>query len=140
MNALAHAQFDKQDFLSLETRRKDGTHVATPVWFAPSGGQGQVFYVHTQADSGKVKRIRNNGNVRIMPCGRRGQPLGDWVSATAVILPQADGSRIDTLMQHKYGLMWRLFGLFGMLRHNRMVKIKITPTTSTIPTTPTTSS
>lgn len=68
------AQFKSHKFLNLETVRKSGVTVATPVWFVEHDGK---FYVRTVSDAGKVKRIRNNGQVRIMPCGQRGEPKGE---------------------------------------------------------------
>ena len=123
MNSLD--QFAKQSYLSLETKRKNGTAIATPVWFFQDVQTPNTFYVHTTVETGKVKRIRNNGSVRIMPCGQRGEPKGEWVDAKAIVLPEADGQRIDKLMLSKYGLMWRVFNLVGRLRRNQTVKIKI---------------
>ncbi len=48
----------------------NGTGVVTPVW-------GKL-YVWTGADSWKVKRIRNNGRVRLVPSDARGNPEGEW--------------------------------------------------------------
>ena len=51
--------FDGKKYLNLETYRRNGNGVRTPVWFAaaPEGGGGQKLYVYTTADSGKAKRI-----------------------------------------------------------------------------------
>ena len=57
-------QFQKQKYLNLETFRKSGESMRTPVWFVQDG---ESLYVHTVANSGKVKRIRNNGRVNIAP-------------------------------------------------------------------------
>jgi len=57
--------FKKQKYLNLETLRKSGVGVRTPVWFVQDGN---VLFVRTIADSGKVKRIRNNPQVNIAPC------------------------------------------------------------------------
>ena len=81
--------------------------------------------MHTQADSGKVKRIRNNPRVRVNPCDQRGGLKGDWVNATAAVLPEAEWPRINQLLQSKYGLMWTLTNLFGKLRNTQTVKIKV---------------
>ena len=62
-------QFQKQQYLNIETFRKSGQGVKTPVWFAQDGDS---LYVWTQADSGKAKRIRNNGDVNIAPCTASG--------------------------------------------------------------------
>ena len=56
------AQFGAQKYISLETFKKNGQGVKTPVWFVL---QNDAFYVYTEADSWKVKRIRNNPRVRV---------------------------------------------------------------------------
>ena len=48
-------QFKDKKYLNLETYRKNGQVMPTPVWFVQDG---EVFYVRTGANSGKVKRIR----------------------------------------------------------------------------------
>ncbi|XWX03215.1 PPOX class F420-dependent oxidoreductase [Aggregatilineales bacterium SYSU G02658] len=96
-------------YLSLTTYRKSGQPVATPVWFAREGDR---LYVVTQADSGKVKRIRNNAQVEIAPCDVRGNLKGERFPATARILPESDFQHADRAITRKYGLMKRLFDLF----------------------------
>ena len=49
------AQFAKKQYLNLETFRKNGDGVKTPVWFAQ---EGESLYVMTIPTSGKAKRIR----------------------------------------------------------------------------------
>ncbi len=73
-------QFENQQFLNIETFRKSGAGVKTPVWFAQDG---KTLYVWTQADSGKAKRIRINPDVKIAPSKADGTPLGEWVPAKA---------------------------------------------------------
>jgi len=53
-------QFKDQNYLNLQTYRKNGEAIATPVWFVQDGDK---FYVRTIAGSGKVKRIHNNAKV-----------------------------------------------------------------------------
>ena len=48
---------DKERFISLETFKKNGDGVKTPVWSAPLDGKLVVF---TAGGSYKVKRLRNN--------------------------------------------------------------------------------
>jgi PPOX class probable F420-dependent enzyme len=71
--------FVGRGYISLETFRKSGAGVRTPVWFAESGLDTPVplFYVYTIGDSGKAKRIRNNSRVRIAPCDMRGKVFGE---------------------------------------------------------------
>ena len=56
---------ERAKYLSLETFRKSGQGVPTPVWFVQDG---PALYISTEGSSGKVKRIRNNARVRIAPC------------------------------------------------------------------------
>ena len=54
-------------YVNLETFRKNGTGVQTPVWVAPDGEDLVIF---TNGDSYKVKRLRRNSAVRIAECGK----------------------------------------------------------------------
>ncbi|MCS7056576.1 MAG: PPOX class F420-dependent oxidoreductase [Thermoflexales bacterium] len=97
--------FEGQRFLALETFRKNGVAVRTPVGFVR---EGNVLLIRTEAASGKVKRIRNNNRVRIAPSTARGDPLGSWVEARATILDPAAGEAARRQLLAKYGLIWRL--------------------------------
>lgn len=100
-------QFEGQNYLNLETLRKNGRPVQTPVWFVQDGA---LLYVRTIQDSGKVKRIRRNGKVRVMPCGRVGEPLGAWVPAIArENSAPAIFARVRELLIEKYGAMVEAF-------------------------------
>ena len=99
--------FEKQNYLNLETFRKSGVGVKTPVWFVRDG---DVLYVRTVADSGKVKRIRNNAQVNIAPCKMDGALLGDWAHAEAhEVLGEELDKNVDRLLDKKYGLMKKIF-------------------------------
>jgi hypothetical protein len=101
--------FEKQTYLSLETFRKNGQGVPTPVWFAESNG---ILYITTVNDSGKVKRIRNNGRVRIAACDMRGGVSGEWFEAQARLV--CDGQEEEVArkaLDRKYGLQKRLLEL-----------------------------
>ena len=107
-------QFEKQNYLNIETFRKSGQAVKTPVWFVEDE---DALYVWTQTGSGKAKRIRNNGTVNIAPSTGSGEPVGEWLPARA----QADESptaiqRVEKLMKKKYGIMFNVFGFLGRLR------------------------
>jgi PPOX class probable F420-dependent enzyme len=97
---------EKQKYLNLETFRKSGAGVKTPVWFVQDG---ELLFVRTGADSGKVKRIRNSGLVNIAPCRMDGGLLGDWVPALAreVADPEID-RKADLLLDKKYGLLKKI--------------------------------
>lgn len=114
----ALAQFAGQQYLSLESYRRTGEPIRTPVWFAEGDG---VFYMYTRADSFKVKRIRRNPQVRVVPCDVRGRVTGEWVEATAAFLDDAGARRAHELLNRKYGFIKRLFDwLFNFSRHERL--------------------
>lgn len=104
------AQFSKKQYLNLETFRRNGEGVKTPVWFAQ---EGDALYVMTKLTSGKAKRIRNNGRVNVAPCKMDGTVIGDWIPAQARLLPEAGGKDVERLFDKKYGLLKKLFGMQG---------------------------
>jgi PPOX class probable F420-dependent enzyme len=113
------AQFDKVKYLSLETFRKTGAGVRTPVWFArdpASTGSLTRFYLYTLPDSGKCKRIRNNPKVRIAPCNMRGDVSGEWVDASARICGGDEVAKGQSLLNQRYGLMKRIGDFFSRMR------------------------
>lgn len=119
----SHDQFRQQSYLNIETFRKTGLGVKTPVWFVQDES---TLYVRTQADSGKVKRIRNNPEVKITPCKVDGTPLGEWMPATARELKGAETDKeIDRLFDKKYGLMKKMFALVGSLQRRQATILEI---------------
>jgi hypothetical protein len=94
--------FANQKYLNLETFRRNGEAMRTPVWFVQDG---QTFYIRTVAESGKVKRVRNNPHVNIAPCEADGSVTGPWVAATGREVrgePEIE-STVDQLLDVKYG-------------------------------------
>src|SRR5436853_3292819 len=94
--------FAGQKYLSVESYRKNGAAVATPVWFADDRG---VLYIYSLADAWKVKRIRNNPRVRVAACDIRGRLIGEWVEARARIAGAAEAEKAHSLLDRKYGLL-----------------------------------
>ncbi|XVS62982.1 PPOX class F420-dependent oxidoreductase [Actinosynnema sp. CA-299493] len=103
-------------YLLLTTFRKDGTAVPTPVWVA--GGDG-TLYAWSATDTGKVKRIRRSGDVRVGPCDIRGRPTGEQVPATARLLDGSGSDRVRSLIAKKYGVVGKLSVLGSKLRRGR---------------------
>ena len=100
-------QFEKQNYLNIETFRKNGQGVKTPVWFVQDG---ETLRVWTYAGSGKVKRIRRDGSVRVVPCTATGESQGEWVSAQAVVDDSPEAIQyVESLMKKKYGFMFLFF-------------------------------
>ena len=102
MSSTIPAELQNQKYISLTTFRKTGVPVRTPVWFAEQEGK---LYVFTNPKSGKVKRIRNNPQVRIAPSSIRGKVTGPEFAATARVLPPEEWPRVRKIMEQKYWLM-----------------------------------
>ena len=116
------APFAGQKYLNLESFKRDGTPVQTPVWFAEDH---DVLYVYTLANAGKVKRIRRHPRIRLAPCTMRGTVIGPWVEAEATIVDTATAAHGHALLRHKYGWMKRIGDLFSRLMHRERVVIAI---------------
>ena len=100
----------REQFISLTTFRRTGEPVSTPVWVAPDGA---ALLVTTQLSTGKVKRLRNNSKVRIVPSGMRGEPKGKWLDGKAIFATQEELERALKQRNKKYGFKARLSGLFS---------------------------
>ena len=124
------APFTEVRYLNLQTYRRTGQPVATPVWFAIDR---DVIYVYTLATAGKVKRIRNTPKVRIAPCDARGTVKGAWVDATARVVEERDAVRAHGLLLAKYGWMKRLADLFRKIRPKPRAVIAIESVASSRP-------
>ena len=102
-------QFKKQQYLNLETFRRSGEGVKTPVWFAQDG---ESLYVVTMENSGKVKRIRRNGRVNVAACKMDGRLNGSWVPAQARPVDDPQLRLLaNRLLNKKYGLIKKFLDL-----------------------------
>ncbi|MFF0063498.1 PPOX class F420-dependent oxidoreductase [Streptomyces sp. NPDC005279] len=93
--------FADAKYISVTTFRKDGTGVATPVWFAVDGGE--IFF-WTRSDSWKVKRLRNNSRVVVTVCDVRGRIADGAPSAegAARLLDEVGVGAVRKLLARKY--------------------------------------
>lgn len=103
------SQLAGEKYISIETYRKSGQPVRTPVWFAKSGG---ILYVRTSDDTGKYKRIRNDSSVQVAPCNMRGNVKGEWVKAEARIVSDDEKERAYKMLEKKYGLIYKMSSMF----------------------------
>ena len=116
------APFVGQKYVSIETFKKNGQGVKTPAWFVL---HKNAFYVYTEADSWKVKRIRNNPRVRVAVCNIRGTIKGPWLDATASLVEGDERLAADRLLDRKYFLKVVFNFLSRINRHKRaMIKIE----------------
>jgi uncharacterized protein len=113
VNSRKLAPFANQRYLNLESYRKTGKPVRTPMWFAEHSGD---LYVYTPANAGKVKRIQKNPRVRVVPCNVRGRPKGPWIDGEARVLHGAEAERADKLLTQKYGWLNRAGDFFDRLK------------------------
>lgn len=90
----------------LVTFKRSGEAVPSPLNHGASDGK---LYVRTEASTAKVKRIRNNPNVIVVPCNLRGRPSGPVVAGVARILPEAEHARADAAIAANWSLPMKLF-------------------------------
>ena len=101
-------QFLDQKYINLETYKKDGTPVRTPVWFVIDN---DIIYVITRESTGKVKRLKNNHDVRIVLCSFKGEPKNEWIKGKAEKIMGEKADIAIKLRKKKYGMSARLVGL-----------------------------
>jgi PPOX class probable F420-dependent enzyme len=99
------SQFTGKKHISIESYRKTGNPVRTPVWFVEENGE---LFVRTDSDTGKIKRIRNNPRVRVASCNMRGTVKGAWVEGEARIIEPESSERVFSLLKKKYGMPYRI--------------------------------
>ena len=100
-------QLGNRRHISVRTFRKNGSAVATPVWFVADDG---TLLVMTSSRSGKVKRIANDPNVEVAASDMRGRQKGPWLAGEARLV--ADPDRIGVAvrgLKRKYGFLFWLF-------------------------------
>jgi PPOX class probable F420-dependent enzyme len=132
------AALASRQYLNLETFRRNGNGVRTPVWFAAAPADdpaaGPTLYVYTTADSGKAKRIRLNGTVRVAACDARGGIKGPWIDGRAVITGATEFDRGMRLINRKYRPWKQIIDcvtlLSGQIRRHQRIVLAIRPAVS----------
>jgi PPOX class probable F420-dependent enzyme len=110
-------------YIALETFRKSGEGVVTPVWVV---AEGDKLYVWTVDGSGKIKRIRNNARVRIAVSDSRGKPKSEWVEAQAHVLDDpAEEAKQRKRTAAKYGLMFQMFSLMSKFSRDKSPHVSV---------------
>jgi hypothetical protein len=100
-------------YVALTTYRRDGTPVTTPVWAA---AEGESLYLFSNANAGKVKRLRNSSRAAIAPCTATGTITGAQLSAEAFNLASDQMPKVWRLLTKKYGMAARLFMVYDRAR------------------------
>jgi PPOX class probable F420-dependent enzyme len=123
-------------YLNLESYRQSGAGVRTPVWFAEGLGDFpssdiRKLYVYTTANSGKKKRVRRRGSVRIAACDMRGTVTGPWTDALAEVVTGEEFDLGMRLLDQKYFPWNQLLNLSAMLfRRQERTVLAISPVSS----------
>ncbi|MFF5710858.1 PPOX class F420-dependent oxidoreductase [Streptomyces sp. NPDC012756] len=101
-------------YVSLTTFRKNGTGVATPVWYAV---EGSALYVWTRSDSWKVKRLCNDPRVEVAVCDLRGNIAegAERFTGTGRLVEGEELRRIRRLLARKYTWQFWLTDVPAML-------------------------
>ena len=119
---------DQSRYILFGTRKRDGTMVDTPIWFA---GQQGHYVAFSEGSAGKVKRLKNFSESRIAPCTVTGKALGDTVAANAELITNAhDIAAAHNSLLEKYGWQMRCLDFFSRLagKYPHRAFIKITTT------------
>ena len=100
-------------YLSVTSFKRDGTGVATPLWFV---SDGRRLLALTDLHSAKVRRIRRNPRVLIAPCRANGKLVSAPMPADVEVLTDtADLERVQALLIERYKLSYRLVMLIYRL-------------------------
>lgn len=101
----------RETYVSLATRRRDGTERATPVGVVRDG---DVLLVTTGATTAKVRRARRDPAATLTPCDARGR-LRPGATATPVVVEVTDApaavTRVDQLLRRKHPVGHRALGV-----------------------------
>lgn len=94
----------QQRAIMLETRKRDGSWVGTPVNLVMDGGR--AFFKSYDA-SGKAKRLRNFSEVRVAPSTMAGKVRGPLVPGRATLLDgeSAEAKKAAALLARKHPLL-----------------------------------
>jgi PPOX class probable F420-dependent enzyme len=98
--------FDKTRQIVLVTFKRSGEAMPSPIYHGVAEGK---IYVRTDASSGKVKRLRNNPRVLVVPCTLRGKPKGHAVAGLARILPEEDYAHADRVIAASWSAAIKVF-------------------------------
>ncbi|HKR72941.1 MAG TPA: PPOX class F420-dependent oxidoreductase [Candidatus Nitrosocosmicus sp.] len=113
-----NSPFDNSSYISLETYRKNKQGVKTPVWFIQ---KNNTIYVVTREKTGKVKRIKNNNEVKIAPCNYKGTLTGAWVSGRAHIVESIEKEEVLRARNKKYGFKAKIANLISIKKGSYVV-------------------
>jgi uncharacterized protein len=86
----------------LETQRRDGSWVGTPVSLGAEGGH---LYFRSYDASGKAKRLRNFPGVRVAPATLRGRPVGPVATGRVRLLQGEEAEHARAVLARRFPLL-----------------------------------
>jgi len=93
-------------YLSLTSFKRDGTGVATPLWFVTDGRR---LFALTDLHSAKVRRIRHDPHVLVARCRGDGKLQGEPLAARVEVLTAVpELERVQKLLLARYKLTYRV--------------------------------
>jgi len=107
------AAFRSQRVLNLESYKKDGSPVRTPVVFAEKNGE---IIFQTALKAWKAKRVIRNPIVRVVPSTFRGDPKGEWMNGKVRKLSGEEARAARLVYTKKLGFITSFFFLFERVR------------------------
>ena len=125
-----HPHLAQSNYILLSTRKKNGTRVATPVWFAEDRG---YYYIFSAGNAGKIKRLKNFKDVTVAPCTVLGKPLGEALNGQAEILNSEKAiATAHSALIKQYGWTMRMLDigsfLTGKINKRKFIRIKLDET------------
>ena len=115
---------NQENYINLSTRKRDGSFVNTPVWFAQEG-ETNNYYVYSLNNVGKVKRIRNFPEMKVGICTYSRKPKGGWFYAIADLVDEPENTKVAySVLRKKYGIKFRIGDFFSWIKgtyHKRQI-------------------
>jgi PPOX class probable F420-dependent enzyme len=106
-------------YISLTTRRRDGTLASTPVWVVSDDGRRLLVWTH--ARTWKVKRIRRDPRVLVAKSNYRGRERPRLAGKARLV----DNVDVQQLIRDKYGWQKRLLERLARGKPDTSVTIAI---------------
>jgi len=105
------------------TFRRDGTPVSTPM--EPLIEGGRIYFI-TNADTGKVMRLRRDVRVTVVPTTLRGEALGPTQAGRVRILEGAEVARVNAAFRQRRFWGWLMMSVRALVKQTRRVFIEVT--------------
>jgi PPOX class probable F420-dependent enzyme len=121
LNNNYHNSLETGKYINIQTYKKNGQAVSTPVWFISKDNK---IYFRTSRKSGKFKRIKNNNNVKFALCNISGKIKGEWHNGLAKIDPDIN-RLIFARINEKYGIFAHIMNVFYKIKKMEIIILYI---------------